>query len=99
MQKLLILILLIITTAAIFIPCCQSDGCCEVSSSEKEHTTNREEACSPFSACIGCSGFVQLSKSVQLIHPTDQYPLHHEKLEKFHSGVYLHSFWQPPRNC
>jgi hypothetical protein len=101
MKKWSILILLLITAAGTFIPCCGVDDCCadQIAKSTRHEKRQTEGTCSPFFACASCSGFVELSKPIQLIQPVVEKQVHHENIVKFNLATYFSSFWQPPRFC
>lgn len=99
MKNWLVLVLLLITAAGTFIPCCQVDDCAadRITSPSKNDDRKQEGTCSPFFACATCSGFVALSKSIQITPPIAVRQVHHEQIVKSDLLSYTSSFWQPPR--
>lgn len=99
MQKWLVLILLITTTVGTFVPCCLVDNCNqeEAANTQTENRPKQEGACSPFFACVTCSGFTHMSKPVQISELVKEKQVHYETLIVFNPSTYTSSFWQPPR--
>lgn len=101
MKKWLTFLLLLITLTGTFFPCCLIDECNdeEIATAQQENKDQPEGNCSPFFACATCSGFTEMTKTVQVKQPVVENQVHNENLLIFNLSTYSSSFWQPPRSC
>ncbi|MEI6949897.1 hypothetical protein V9K67_22110 [Paraflavisolibacter sp. H34] len=100
MKKLVAILLLVIMALTMFAQCCTEDNCCLVKpSASASHCSDGDEdgACSPFSSCSTCLGFIPEVHTVALPEPPSPALRHYSPEGVPALPTTEDSFWQPPR--